>query len=123
MICIFRRIAPAVALALSLTCVEAADQLDSIRALDAATRFALSKGKDVKAMDAKITFYRPAHKPPSELVERAQNAASPFQGKSYWRVLFYVDIAKSPGLRGRSHCVYVDATSGGIIDTMEDCPI
>jgi hypothetical protein len=44
-------------------------------------------------------------------------------GKEVWRVLFYVDITKSIGLRGRSLCIYVDAASGKPIGALDDCAI
>lgn len=100
----------------------AAEQISSIDAFRIATDHALRNGQDVKTMDARITFYRPSHKPPPESSSLPRNVSDALKGNDYWRVLFYVDITKSLGLRGRSLCIYVNAKSAKIVGSYDDCP-
>lgn len=100
----------------------AAEQISSLGAFRAAMDHAVRNGQDVEGMDAKITFYRPSHKPPPERSSLPKDVGAALKGNDYWRVLFYLDITKSVGLRGRSLCVYVDAKSAKIVGSYDDCP-
>jgi hypothetical protein len=101
----------------------AAEQIGSLEAFRAALDHASRNGQDVRTMDAKITFYRPSHKPPPERASLPSNVTEALKGNNFWRVLFYVDITKSVGLRGRSLCIYVDAKSTKIVGSYDDCPL
>ena len=101
---------------------DSAERVGSLEALHAATDYALQNGKDVKTMDAKVTFFRSSYKLPPEGSSLPKNVNESLKGNDFWRVLFYVDITKSLGLRGQSLCIYVDAKSAKIAGSYDDCP-
>src|ERR1700741_2640157 len=79
----------------------AGNNVDNVSVLRAAADFATRSGNDVASMDVKVTFYRPSHKRPLETLPVPKEVEAAMS-KDFWRVLFYVDITKSVGLRGRS---------------------
>jgi len=101
----------------------AGNSIDNVSALRAAADFATRAGNDVATMDAKVALYRASHKRPSEYEPLPKEVEAAMNSGEVWRVLFYVDVTKSIGLRGRSICVYVAADTGKPVGSMINCAI
>jgi hypothetical protein len=101
----------------------AGSSIDNVSALRTAADFAERAGNDVSSMDAKVALYRPSHKRPPEYEPVPKEVEAAMNSGAVWRVLFYVDVTKSIGLRGRSICVYVAADTGKPVGSLFNCTI